>query len=430
MSDNQEKKFFDKVETSAVLTIIGIILLFSTAIGVVLIAPSYLDPSWTQPTTPYQVQMYEVADPNIYISSASGNDKQIVNHIRAGYTLLAFQESETTRIIAPSDLEKYITRNGEKKLILTSKLLLLRIPEDAENFKAAALSMDLQKKLQKDWSEANPNAAKEGIPRTHYEIFELYAPEGTSGFSRSNTDGIIENWVDENFVILDSPAEAPAYHMDRGVIYVLNPQEYRITHFKFNEIEQWKFDPNGEKVTDLEQLRSHPLGFTSRQELIHMGENIYKKEGCWYCHTDQTRTLVQDVVLNGSDSYPAPPSSANEYIYQQVTFPGTKRNGPDMSRVGVKRPSRDWHKGHFWSPKTASAGSIMPAFQHFFDNDPRGTGVRSVNQPNQQFEAIFQYLMTKGTRITPPTQAWWLGKDPIRTKEIIDGLRAPKQAKQ
>ncbi len=32
-----------------------------------------------------------------------------------------------------------------------------------------------------------------------------------------------------------------------------------------------------------------------------------------------------------------------------------------------------------------------------------------------------QYLMTKGTRITPPTQAWWLGKDPIKTKEIIEG---------
>ncbi len=31
--------------------------------------------------------------------------------------------------------------------------------------------------------------------------------------------------------------------------------------------------------------------------------------------------------------------------------------------------------------------------------------------------------MTKGTRITPPTQAWWLGKDPLHTTEIIEGLR-------
>ena len=66
-------------------------------------------------------------------------------------------------------------------------------------------------------------------------------------------------------------------------------------------------------------------------------------------------------------------------------------------------------------------GLIMPSFRHFFDFDPRGTAKSPVGIPNYRFEAIYQYLMTKGTRITPPTQAWWLGKDPIRTKEIIEG---------
>jgi cytochrome c oxidase cbb3-type subunit 2 len=154
-----------------------------------------------------------------------------------------------------------------------------------------------------------------------------------------------------------------------------------------------------------------------------MGENIYAAEGCWYCHTDQTRTLVQDVIVNGSDSYPAPPSSANEYIYQKITFPGTRRIGPDLSRVGIKRPSRDWHKAHFWSPKTESPGSIMPSFHHFFDEDPRGTSKNPFGVPNYKFEAVFQYLMTKGTRITAPTEAWWLGKDPIRTIDIIESRR-------
>ena len=67
-----------------------------------------------------------------------------------------------------------------------------------------------------------------------------------------------------------------------------------------------------------------------------MGEHIFSIEGCWYCHTDQTRTLVQDLSLNGSDSKSGPqPRRRSEYIYQQITFPGTKRNGPDLSRVGV-----------------------------------------------------------------------------------------------
>jgi cytochrome c oxidase cbb3-type subunit 2 len=207
------------------------------------------------------------------------------------------------------------------------------------------------------------------------------------------------------------------------VIYVQNPIEYRIKWYKYGPEEGWTYDPKGETIKNLDELRNHELGFRSRKELIYNGEDIYRAEGCWYCHSDQTRTLVQDVVLNGSENYPAPPSSANEYIYQEITFPATRRIGPDLSRVGVKRPNRDWHMSHFWSPKTESKGSIMPSFQHFFDNDPRGSSPGQVGIPNYKFESIFQYLMTKGTRITPPTEAWWLGKDPVQTKEIIEGRK-------
>jgi cytochrome c oxidase cbb3-type subunit 2 len=220
-------------------------------------------------------------------------------------------------------------------------------------------------------------------------------------------------------VVLDeSPRQD--WHSDAGVLYVNNPVEYRISYFRFGAQEGYKYDPEGDAITSVDKLREPELGFLSRQELISKGEAIYAQEGCWYCHTDQTRTLIQDTVLNGSDSYPAPPSSANEYVYQRVTFPGTRRIGPDISRVGIKRPSRDWHKSHFWSPKTASAGTIMPAFKHFFDDDPRGTAKSAFGVPNWRFEAIFQYLMTKGTRITAPTQAWWQGKDPIQTIELIE----------
>ena len=63
----------------------------------------------------------------------------------------------------------------------------------------------------------------------------------------------------------------------------------------------------------------------------------------------------------------------------------------------------------------------MPRFRHFFDDDPHGASKNPYGVPNYKFEAIFQYLMTKGTRITSPTQAWWLGKDPIPTLDIIEG---------
>jgi cytochrome c oxidase cbb3-type subunit 2 len=407
-----------KIEISAVLTVIGIILLFSTAVIVTLIAPRFVDASWTEPTSFYQVQMYEISDPNLYISSSMTEkyEPQYVYHLKRDFTLLAFAENESTRIVTTPDLERYVTRYDEPILKLTSRLLLLRRPEGT----LVDTATQLGQQLRQAWERANPDWEKEGKSRLSYQIYELYDPQLDEAFVTAQTEGILDHYVDgEEYKLVDEPKQN--FHRDPGVIYVNNPREYRVSSFNYAGKPGWRADPNGEPIASVEQLKGQPFGFLSRKELIELGERIYAIEGCWYCHSDQTRTLVQDVVLNGSDSFPAPPSSPNEYIYQKVTFPSTRRIGPDLSRVGVKRPSRDWHKGHFWSPKTASEGTIMPSFRHFFDNDPRGTSKSPVGIPNYKFEAIFQYMMTKGTRVTPPTQAWWLGKDPIDTKAIIDG---------
>jgi cytochrome c oxidase cbb3-type subunit 2 len=391
-----------KLEKSAIFTFLGILVLFSTAIIVTLVAPRFVDPSWTTPTNPYQVQMYEIVDPNLYISSNNEGSRFHVYHVKEGFTLLSFQEGNLIKIIAPEELEKYVTKPGDKKIKLTSRLLLL---------KKASLEKIAE------WQHKNSENVKDR------EFFELYEPKGEKeAFVIAPTDSFIENWVDENFILMDE-MKKEKYHYDSGVVYVKNPKNFLIKYFEQGDKKFWNFSTEGHEIKNLEELKSHPLAFISRQELIRKGEEIYAIEGCWYCHSDQTRTLVQDVVANGSDSYPAPPSSANEYIYQKVTFLSTRRIGPDLSRVGIKRPSRDWHKAHFWAPKTASSGSIMPSFRHFFDNDPRGTSPEKMGIPNYKFEAIFQYLMTKGTRITPPTQSWWLGKDPVKTKDIIEGMR-------
>ena len=409
--ENHQNTFMTKVHKSLLYTVIGIILLFSMAIIATLIAPQHIDPTWMQPSSYYQVQMYEVADPNFFISSETSGvrDLQYVQRLTNGYTLLSFQENESVRIVAPAELEKYITKFGEKNLKLTSRLLLLRNPEKDIQTSAKKLRETLQQQMR-----------GEGKSLIDYKILELYDTGLEEVFSVARSEGIIEDFVDEDYTILDDSVNQP-WHDDPGVIFVKNPMEYRIVPTGFAQTKGWKYDPEGKSVESIAELEGKELGFRSRELLIKLGEQIYAHEGCWYCHTDQTRTLVQDVVLNGSESFPAPPSSPNEYIYQKVTFPGTRRIGPDMSRVGIKRPSRDWHKSHFWAPRTASAGSIMPSFKHFFDFDPRGTRKTEVGIPNYQFEAIYQYLMTKGTRITPPTEAWWIGKDPVQTLKIIEG---------
>lgn len=420
MSDKHDGFVF-KLELSAIYTIIGILFLFSFSVGIVLLAPLWTEKSWISPASDYQVQMYEVADPHFFISNSAGTtyDLQFVQRLVEGETLVAFNETDVIRILAPQELEKYITRNGEKEMKLTSKLLMLRKPLSEYAEKAVKLNKELQEK----WKKDHPAAKDEEQILPIFEIWELFDPKKQTAFSVAATDGILENWIDNHYKILDE-TQKQKWHTENGVIFVSNPREYLVRNFSFGGQKFWQYDQSGQPIASIEELTSPKYGFRSRKDLIQMGEDTYKVEGCWYCHTDQTRTLIQDTVLNGSDSYPAPPSTPNEYIYQQVTFPGTKRNGPDLSRVGIKKPSRDWHKGHFWSPKTASVGSIMPSFRHFFDFDPRGTATQNaIGIPNYKFEAIYQYLMTKGTRITPPSEGWWIGKDPVNTIGIIEGRR-------
>ena len=375
----------NKVENSLKWSLIIVALFFTLSIVIVLISPRFIDASWMSPSSPYQVQMYEKLDPFIYISKASisEQDPRHVEHVYNQRDLFAYMESDRIKIISEDALAGYITPKDSSKIRLTRQLLFLRSIENKdEDFRG--------------------------------DVFELYDPHLSEAFICCIQGGTMDHWADGNDIEWIDPLEK----VDGGQLFVKNPFEYRITKIG----DRFVYDPEGAPISSLEEL-TKSLQFRSRKSYIEEGERIYAIEGCWYCHTDQTRTLVQDTVLNGTDSYPAPPSSANEYIYQSVTFPGTRRIGPDISRTGVKRPSRDWHKSHFWCPTTVVSGSLMPSFRHFFEENPHASDT-IVGTPNEQFEAIYQYMMTKGTRITPPTQGWWIGKDPVKTKELIERRHA------
>ncbi len=91
-----------KIERSAIYTMIGIALLFLSSILATVIAPNLIDPSWVEPSSHFQVQMYEVADPNLYAARALPGAPTLdyVHHLKQGYSLLAFQETEQLRILA------------------------------------------------------------------------------------------------------------------------------------------------------------------------------------------------------------------------------------------------------------------------------------------------------------------------------------------
>jgi cytochrome c oxidase cbb3-type subunit II len=91
------------------------------------------------------------------------------------------------------------------------------------------------------------------------------------------------------------------------------------------------------------------------------GRNIYVREGCYLCHSQMIRSLRDEVERYGHYSLAA------ESMYDHPFQWGSKRNGPDIARVGGKYTDA-WHVAHLMDPRSVVPQSIMPSYGFLFDN--------------------------------------------------------------
>lgn len=97
------------------------------------------------------------------------------------------------------------------------------------------------------------------------------------------------------------------------------------------------------------------------------GRDIYMREGCSVCHSQQIRPLIAEVERYG------PYSRADEFVYDRPFMWGSKRTGPDLHRIGGKY-SDDWHRIHLIDPRSVIPTSIMPAYPWLEERDASQTG--------------------------------------------------------
>lgn len=86
-----------------------------------------------------------------------------------------------------------------------------------------------------------------------------------------------------------------------------------------------------------------------------VGRDIYIREGCSVCHSQQIRPILAEVRRYG------PYSHAGESVYDRPFLWGSKRTGPDLARVGGKYTDI-WHRVHLLEPRSVVNNSIMPAY--------------------------------------------------------------------
>jgi cytochrome c oxidase cbb3-type subunit 2 len=100
----------------------------------------------------------------------------------------------------------------------------------------------------------------------------------------------------------------------------------------------------------------HVSGMRPYTPLELAGRNIYVREGCYVCHSQQIRTLRDEVERYGHYSLAA--ESEYDHPFQW----GSERTGPDLARVGGKY-SDEWHRAHLTDPRAVVPESIMPPYK-------------------------------------------------------------------
>ncbi|NBC23135.1 MAG: cytochrome-c oxidase, cbb3-type subunit II [Gammaproteobacteria bacterium] len=85
------------------------------------------------------------------------------------------------------------------------------------------------------------------------------------------------------------------------------------------------------------------------------GRDIYVREGCYVCHSQQVRPFRSETERYGHYSL------AGESVYDRPFQFGSKRTGPDLARVGG-RYSDEWHELHLINPRNLVPESNMPAY--------------------------------------------------------------------
>lgn len=99
------------------------------------------------------------------------------------------------------------------------------------------------------------------------------------------------------------------------------------------------------------------------------GQNIYIREGCNSCHSQQVRPLRDEVERYGHYSLAA------ESMYDHPFLWGSKRTGPDLARAGGKY-SDEWHVAHLIRPRDVVPESIMPSYKFLMDKGADIYGIR------------------------------------------------------
>ncbi|WP_226064120.1 cbb3-type cytochrome c oxidase subunit II [Kaistella polysaccharea] len=153
------------------------------------------------------------------------------------------------------------------------------------------------------------------------------------------------------------------------------------------------------------------------------GKAIYVENGCIACHTQQVREVEMDKVFGSRPSIPADYAQNHRMDVWRNTanLLGSERTGPDLTAIGERQPSSDWHLLHLYQPRAVVKESIMPSYSFLFEEkDYLQKGDIEVKVPPE-------FLKDKFKKIVPTRKALQLVAylQSLKQTKLPEGVKPP-----
>ena len=146
------------------------------------------------------------------------------------------------------------------------------------------------------------------------------------------------------------------------------------------------------------------------------GRDIYRREGCYTCHSQMVRPFRSETERYGEYS------KAGEFVYDHPFQWGSKRTGPDLAREGTLnlKKTDSWHFNHMDDPQAVSPGSVMPAYSFMLDHelDTASTPgkIKAMRTLGVPYDEGYEYIANKDLVSQAAKIQSNLLKDSIRVK--------------
>ena len=105
-----------------------------------------------------------------------------------------------------------------------------------------------------------------------------------------------------------------------------------------------------------------------RPGLARQGEQVYRANGCFYCHSQQVRPkgFGGDVERQSGGRPGKVQSVDRDYLYGRPVMLGNQRVGPDLTNIGLRQTNEILLLQHLYNPQSSMPKSVMPPYHFLF----------------------------------------------------------------